>query len=64
MKQKNIRESLVLKANDVIPELLPRSLFTVTDSKSKEKLKQTIEDLMNTLNKFYEDHDIDWKLKR
>ena len=64
MKIKPIRESLVLRANNVIPELLPKSLFNISDANSKEKLKKTVEDLINTLNKFYEGHDIDWKLKR
>lgn len=64
MKIKSVKESLVLKANSVIPDLLPRGMFTTTDTKSKEKLKQTIEDLMNTLNKFYQEHDINWKVKR
>ena len=63
MKTK-LKESLVLDAHNVIPELLPRSLFTVKDDKSRQKLKTTIDDLIKTLNKFYEEHDINWKLKR
>ena len=64
MKIKPIKESLVLRANNVIPELLPKELFNVNDANSKEKLKKTVEDLINTLNKFYEEHNINWKLKR
>lgn len=63
-KNKIVKESLVLSANSVIPELLPSGLFRGADPKSKEKLKNTIEDLIKTLNKFYEEHDIDWKIKR
>lgn len=63
MKNK-LKESLVLDAHNVIPELLPRSLFTTRDEQSKQKLKSTIDDLIKTLNKFYEEHNIDWKLKR
>lgn len=63
MKTK-LKESLVLHANSVIPDLLPRTLFTVKDSESRDKLKKTVDDLIQTLNKFYEEHGIDWKLKR
>lgn len=63
-KNKIIKESLVLSANSVIPELLPSGLFRNTDPKSKELLKSTIEDLIKTLNTFYAEHDIDWKIKR
>lgn len=63
-ERKIVKESLVLSANSVIPELLPSGLFRGSDSQSKEKLKATIEDLIKTLNKFYEEHDIDWKIKR
>jgi hypothetical protein len=60
---KIIKESLVLDSYDVIKELLPINLFKSTDSKSKERAKQIVEDLISTLNDFYDDHNINWKVK-
>jgi hypothetical protein len=60
---KIIKEALVLDSYEVVKELLPSNLFKPIDSKSKERAKQIVEDLINTLNDFYDDHGINWKVK-
>jgi hypothetical protein len=62
-ENKIIKEALVLDTYAVVKELLPDNLFKSNDPKLKEKAKKVVEDLINTLNDFYDDHDINWKVK-
>ncbi len=63
-EHEQVDESLSMPISAVAGTLLPKSLITrVKDREGKEELKRILEDLKDTLNQFYEDHDIDWKLR-
>ena len=57
-------ESLSMPVTAIAGSLLPKSLITRIKSKEdKEELKRILDDLKDTLNDFYKDHDINWKLR-
>ena len=62
-ENKIIKELLVLDSYEVVKELLPDNLFKSNDPKHKERAKQIVEDLINTLNDFYDNHNINFKVK-
>jgi hypothetical protein len=49
-------------AREIISTILPSTLFAKGDMESQKKHKKMIDDLVNTLNNFYEKYDIDKKI--
>jgi hypothetical protein len=49
-------------AREIISTILPSTLFAKGDIESQKKHKKMIDDLVNTLNNFYEKYDIDKKI--
>ena len=63
-EQNQMDESLSMPVTAIAGTILPKSLITRIKSKEdKEELMRILDDLKDTLNKFYEEHDINWKLK-
>lgn len=57
-------ESLSMPVTAIAGSLLPKSLIKrIRTREDKEELKRILDDLKDTLNDFYKQHDIDWKLK-
>ena len=57
-------ESLSMPVTAIAGPLLPKSLITRIKSKEdKEELMRILDDLKDTLNDFYKDHGINWKLR-
>jgi hypothetical protein len=49
-------------AREILSTILPSTLFAKGDMESQKKHKKMIDDLVNTLNNFYEKYDIDKKI--
>ena len=62
--EESTNEGLSMPVTAVADAIIPKSAINrVKDRKSKQKLKQLLDDLKDTLNQFYAEHDIDWKLR-
>ena len=51
-----------MRAREIISTILPKTVFAKGDIDSQKKHKKMIDDLVNTLNNFYEKYDIDKKI--
>ena len=49
-------------AREILSTILPKTVFAKGDIESQKKQKKMIEDLIKTLNNFYEKYDIDKKI--
>jgi hypothetical protein len=49
-------------AREILHSILPSTLLAKGDMESQKKHKKMIDDLVNTLNNFYEKYDIDKKI--
>lgn len=49
-------------ARDIINSILPKTFFAAGDSNSQKEHKKMIDDLVKTLNNFYEKYNIDKKI--
>jgi hypothetical protein len=49
-------------AREILSTILPSTLFAKGDMESQKNHKKMIDDLVNTLNDFYEKYDIDKKI--
>ena len=51
-----------MRAREIISTILTKTDFAAGDIDSQKKHKRMIDDLVNTLNNFYEKYDIDKKI--
>ena len=51
-----------MRAREIISTILTKTDFAAGDVDSQKKHKRMIDDLVNTLNNFYEKYDIDKKI--
>jgi len=49
-------------AREILSTILPKTVFAKGDIESQKKQKKMIEDLIKTLNNFYEKYNIDKKI--
>ena len=54
-------ERLTQSIKNFIGELIPMDVYNATTPQSKEKYKSFIRDLVMTLNRFYKQHNVDWR---
>jgi hypothetical protein len=66
IKSKTINEKVVsvtgMAARELISNILPKATYARADTKSQKEAKDTIIDLIKTLNNFYEKHNIDKRI--
>jgi hypothetical protein len=65
LRETQINEKLSVtgrNAREILSTILPSTLFAKGDMESQKKHKKMIDDLVNTLNDFYEKYDIDKKI--
>ena len=66
IKSKPINEKVVSitggAARELISNILPKMSYARADTKSQKEAKDTIVDLIKTLNNFYEKHNIDKRI--
>jgi hypothetical protein len=64
--KKTINEKVVSvtggAARELISNILPKATYARADTKSQKEAKDTIVDLIKTLNNFYEKHNIDKRI--
>ena len=54
-------ERLTQSIKNFIGELIPMDVYNATTPQGKEKYKSFIRDLVMTLNRFYKQHNVDWR---
>jgi hypothetical protein len=59
-----INELGIFNINNYINGIIPASFFDTTTKDKKEKLNSTIKDLVNTLNNFWKQHNIPFRVKK
>ena len=59
-----INEIGIFNIKNYINGIIPTSFFNTTTKDKKEKLNSTIKDLVNTLNNFWKQHNIPYRVRR
>ena len=65
LRETRIDEKLFITggaAREILSTILPKTVFAKGDIESQKKHKRMIDDLINTINNFYEKYDIDKKI--
>ena len=65
LRETRIDEKLSItgrNAREIISTILPKTVFAKGDIESQKKHKRMIDDLINTINNFYEKYNIDKKI--
>jgi hypothetical protein len=65
LKEEKVDEKLSVtgrNAREIVHSILPSTLFAKGDIESQKKHKKMVDDLVKTLNNFYEKYNIDKKI--
>jgi hypothetical protein len=65
LKEEKVDEKLSVTggpAREIVHSILPSTLFAKGDMESQKKHKKMVDDLVKTLNNFYEKYNIDKKI--
>jgi len=57
----SLDERLTQSIKNFVGELIPMDVYNATTPQSKEKYKSFVKDLVMTLNRFYKQHNVDWR---
>ena len=64
LSEGTINELGIFNIKNYINGIIPASFFNTTTKDKKEKLNSTIKDLINTLNNFWKQHNIPFRVKK
>ena len=63
LKENTLNEIGVFPVQNYVDGIIPSSFIDTTTRQKKERLKSTLRDLKNTLNHFWKQHNIPYRIR-